>query len=124
MGKEVGRDLSPSLHHFVGRDRETKCLFVKLDGEPVTHAQNVSVVFAAIGNAVFDKQLRVNLVPPRLGVGENVVQIEDYSAKRLRHDKGIIARSRGQLMLMLMLVIVIVIELRDQRSERLINEKP
>src|SRR5213076_1381503 len=92
----------------------------------VTHAQNVSVVFAAIGNAVFDKQLRVNLVPPRLGVGENAVQIEDYSAKRLRHDKGIIARSRGQLMLMLMLmlVIVIVIELRDQRSERLINEKP
>ena len=53
MGKEVGRDLSPSLHHFVGRDRETKCLFVKLDGEPVTHAQNVSVVFAAIPDTRF-----------------------------------------------------------------------
>ena len=85
-GKEVGRDLSPPSHHFVGRDRETKRLFVKLDGEPVTHSQHVSVVFAAIGNAVFGKQLRVNLVPPRLGVGENAVQIEDYSAERLRHD--------------------------------------
>src|SRR4029077_13432018 len=85
-GKEVGRDLSPPSHHFVGRDRETKRLFVKLDGEPVTHSQHVSVVFAAIGNVVFGKQLRVNLVPPRLGVGENAVQIEDNSAKRLRHD--------------------------------------
>src|SRR5438874_4248272 len=86
VGKEVDRDLPPPLHHFVAGHSEAKRLLVKLDGEPVTHSQHVSVVFAAISNAVFGEQLRVNLVPPRLGVGEDAIQIEDHSAERLRHD--------------------------------------
>ena len=89
VGKEVDRDLPPPLHHFVARHREAKRLLVKLDGEPVTHSQHVSVVFAAISNAVFGEQFRVNLVPPRLGVGEDAIQIEDHSAERLRHEVGL-----------------------------------
>src|SRR5438034_11832818 len=50
VGKEVDRDLPPPLHHFVAGHREAKRLLVKLDGEPVTHSQHVSVVFVAISN--------------------------------------------------------------------------
>src|SRR6266566_304410 len=63
-----------------------KRLFVKLDREPVTHPQHVLVVFATIGDAVFGEQLRINLIPPRLGVGEDAIQVEDHSVERLRHD--------------------------------------
>src|SRR5947207_3142360 len=77
------------LHHFVAGHREAKLLLVKLDGEPVTHCQHVSVLFAAISNAMFGEQFRVNLVPPRLGVGEDAIQVEDHSVERLRHEVGL-----------------------------------
>ena len=38
------------------------------------------MILAVIVGAVFAQQLRVNLVPPRLGIGENAVEIEnDYA---------------------------------------------
>jgi len=68
----------------VGRP-DAECLFVKLDRELITHAENFAMVFAAIRNALFAQQFRVDLVPPRLGIGEDAVEIEDHSAERLRH---------------------------------------
>src|SRR5262249_7929481 len=83
--KKLGRDLAATPHQFVNRRGEMKSIFVKLDRQPVTHAQHVSVVFAAVCNAVLGEQLRVDLVPPRLGIGEHAIKIEDYGAKRWRH---------------------------------------
>ena len=34
-------------------------------------------MFATISDAVFGKKLGVNLVPSRLGIGQNTVEIED-----------------------------------------------
>ena len=53
VGKELGGNLSAPPHHFVGRDGKAKRLFVKLDGERVAHSEDVLVMFAAIGDAVF-----------------------------------------------------------------------
>ncbi|PYK71568.1 MAG: hypothetical protein DME44_07485 [Verrucomicrobia bacterium] len=89
VGKKVGRDLAAPSHQFLNRREQAKRFFVKLDGEPVTHPQHVSVVFPAIGDAVCGEQFRVDLVPPRLGVGEDAIQIEDHSAEWLRHDRGL-----------------------------------
>jgi hypothetical protein len=58
-----------------------KGILVKLDGEPVTHAEDVPVIFAAVTDSIFREQFRVDLVPPRLGVGEYAVEIEDYCTK-------------------------------------------
>jgi hypothetical protein len=44
------------------------------------------VVFAAIGDAVFGEQFRVNFVPPQLGIGDNAIQIEDHSAEHRIQD--------------------------------------
>ena len=57
-----------------------KGILVKLDCELVTHAEDVSVVFAAVTDSMFREQFRVDLVPPRLGVGEHAVEIEDDAA--------------------------------------------
>ena len=44
------------------------------------------MVFAAIiFFSVFAKQLRVDFVPPRFGVGQNTVEIENYRMNRLSH---------------------------------------
>jgi len=85
IGKKFGRDFSPPPHQFFGRCRDAERLFVKLDCETVTHAKHILVIVAAIGNAVFGQQLRVDLVPPRLGVGKNTIQIKNHRAKRLCH---------------------------------------
>jgi hypothetical protein len=58
-----------------------KGILVKLDGEPVTYAEDVSVIFAAISDSMFREQFRVDLVPPRLGVGEYAVEVEDHRVK-------------------------------------------
>jgi len=55
-----------------------KGILVKLDCEPVTYAEDVSVIFAAISDSMFREQFRVDLVPPRLGVGEYAVEVEDH----------------------------------------------
>jgi hypothetical protein len=62
-----------------------KGILVKLDCELVTHAENVSVVFAAVCDSMFREQFRVDLVPPRLGVGEYAVEIERHRIKWWRH---------------------------------------
>ena len=96
IGKEVGRDLSASPHHFVGGNGQAKRLFIKLDRESVAHPEHVSVVFSTIDDAVFGEQFRVDLVPPRLGVGHDAIQIEDDSAELLRHDvPHLLPRQRG-----------------------------
>ena len=81
IGKELCRDLTATPHHFLSRHGQAKCFLVKLDREPVADSDHVLVVFAAIRHAVFGEQFRVDLVPPRLGVGEHAVKIEDYGAK-------------------------------------------
>jgi hypothetical protein len=58
-----------------------KSILVKLDREPVTYSENVSVVLAVITDSMFGEQSRVNLVPARLGVGEHAVEIEDHRGK-------------------------------------------
>jgi hypothetical protein len=63
-----------------------KGILVKLDCELVTHAEDVSVVFAAISDSMFREQFRIDLVPPRLGVGEHAVEIERHGIKWWRHD--------------------------------------
>src|SRR6266853_134084 len=45
----------------------------------------VSVVFAAIRHAVFGEQFRINLIPPRFGIGKQTVEIKDYCAKNSMH---------------------------------------
>jgi hypothetical protein len=40
------------------------------------------MIFAAVTDSIFREQFRVDLVPPRLGVGEHAVEIEDYRVKR------------------------------------------
>ena len=39
------------------------------------------MVFAAISDAVFAQQCRVDLIPPWFGIGEHAVEIEDHSAE-------------------------------------------
>jgi hypothetical protein len=58
-----------------------KGILVKLDRYPVTHAENVSMIFAVVTDFMFREQLRVDLVPPRLGVREHAVEIEDHRVK-------------------------------------------
>src|SRR5262249_7465591 len=60
-------------------------VLVKLDCESVTHAENILVVFPAITNSMFGQQFRIDLVPPRLGVGEHPIEIEDHSTEWWRH---------------------------------------
>jgi hypothetical protein len=79
IGKELGRDLTATPHHFLSGYRESECFLVKLDREPVAHTDHVVMVFAAILHAVLSEYFRVDLVPPRLGIGEHAVEIEDYS---------------------------------------------
>jgi hypothetical protein len=67
--EKIGRDLSASPHQFLNRRGDVKGVPVKLDCEPVTHAENIPVVFAAITDSMFREQFRVDLLPPRLGVG-------------------------------------------------------
>ena len=62
-----------------------KSIFIKLDRKPVAYAEHVSVVFAAIRHAVFGEQFRINLIPPRFGIGKQTVEIKDYSAKNSMH---------------------------------------
>jgi hypothetical protein len=62
-----------------------KGVLVKLDCEPVTHAEDIPVVFAAITDSMFREQFRIDLVPPWLGVGEHAVEIEDHRIKWWRH---------------------------------------
>jgi hypothetical protein len=59
-----------------------KGILVKFNCEPVTHAEDVSVIFTAVTDSILREQFRVDLVPPRLGVGEHAVEIEDYRVKR------------------------------------------
>jgi hypothetical protein len=62
-----------------------KGVLIKLDCELVTHAEDISVVFAAITDSMFGEQFRIDLVPPRLGIGEHAVEIEDHRVKWWRH---------------------------------------
>jgi hypothetical protein len=62
-----------------------KRILVKLDCEPVTHAEDISVIFAAIIDSMFREQFRIDLVPPRLGVRKHAVKIENYRMKWKRH---------------------------------------
>jgi hypothetical protein len=62
-----------------------KGTLVKLDCDPVTHAEDISVVFTAITDSMFGEQFRIDLVPPRLGVGEYAVEIESHCIKWWRH---------------------------------------
>ena len=43
------------------------------------------MVFAAIRNALFAQQFHVDLVPPRLGIGEHAVEIEDHCREWFSH---------------------------------------
>ena len=85
MSKELGRDFSPAPHQFFCRRGNPKLLFVKFDCEAKTDTKHVLVIFPMIFSAIFTKQLSVDLVPPRLGVGQNAVEIENDCAKRLSH---------------------------------------
>src|SRR5207237_4629021 len=70
---------------LAGRHRKAKLLLVKLDPEPITHSEDVAVVFPAISDPVFGQQRRVNFIPPRLGIGKHAIEVEDHSAERLRY---------------------------------------
>src|SRR5438046_9150249 len=78
IGKELGRDLTATPHHFLSGDGEAKCFLVKFDREPVTHTEYVLVGFTAIRHAVLSEQFRVDLVPPRTGTAETAHELEDY----------------------------------------------
>src|SRR5262249_23329854 len=78
FSKELGRDLAPALHHFFSRHGDVERSFEKLDREPVAHAENLFVIFTVIFRAVLGEQLRVDLVPPGLGISEHAIEIEDY----------------------------------------------
>jgi hypothetical protein len=84
--EKFGRDLAATPHQFLDRRGYVKSVLIKFDREPVTHAEDISVVFAAITDSMFGEQFRIDLVPPRLGVGEHAVEIEDHCAKRWWHD--------------------------------------
>src|SRR5215469_11710326 len=74
--EEIGRYLAAPPHQFLNRRANLKGILVELDCDPVTHAEDVSVIFAAITNSVLREQFCVDLVPPWLGVGEHAIEIE------------------------------------------------
>ena len=43
------------------------------------------MIFAAVIDSMLGEQFRVDLIPPRLGVCEHAVEIEDHRAKWWRH---------------------------------------
>jgi hypothetical protein len=71
--EKIGCNLAAAPHQFLNRGKDVKRGLVKLDCDSITHAKNISVVFAAIPDAMFREQLRIDLVPPRLGVGDHAV---------------------------------------------------
>src|SRR4029450_4545318 len=83
--EKFGRNLAAAPHQFLNRRGDAKSVLVKLDCEPVTHAEDISVIFAAITGRVFSEQFRVDLVPPRLGICEYAVEIENHCANRPSH---------------------------------------
>ena len=85
VGEQLGRDFAAASHQFFRRRGNAECLFVKLDRELITDAEHFAMMFATISDAVFAQQFRVDLIPPWLRIGEDAVEIENHSAKLLRH---------------------------------------
>ena len=86
-GEKLGRDFASAPHQFFGWRGDAKLFFVKLNRKAVVHTQYVPMIFAAISDAIFGQQFRVDLILPRLGVGQNAIEIENHCAKGLSHLK-------------------------------------
>src|SRR4051812_28762159 len=85
--EELRRNLAAAMHHVLSRRRYTESFLIEFNRQPVVHAQNIAVVFAAIGDPVFAQQGGVDVVPPRFRIGEDAVEIEDYCANRHAKEK-------------------------------------
>src|SRR4051812_226729 len=79
--KEFRGNFSAASHHFLGRCVEAECLSIKLDREPVIYPEHFAMIFAAIIYSMLGEQFPVDLVPPRLGIGEHAIQIENDGAE-------------------------------------------
>ena len=53
------------------------------------------MIFALISDAMLGQHLRVDLVPPRFGVGQNAIEIENDGAELLRHASHLLLSLRA-----------------------------